>query len=247
MTEPASSGSAEAPEPLTRRRLRTGSGIAQAGSQEFSLAAAVGGPRGVAEAVLPGLVFVLWFTVTRDLQPAVIGAVLTAVALVVARLVTRGSVTQALGGLGGVLVCAFVAARTGEAADFYLPGFLLNAGYASVYALSTLRFPRIGPMPAWGPYPVIGLLIGPLVGEGLAWRRDPARLRAYRQVTWLWVGMFALRLLVQLPLYAAGMVGALGAARLVMGVPLFAVTAWMSWLILRAVPATTPEPARTAS
>jgi hypothetical protein len=149
-------------------------------------------------------------------------------------------VTQALTGLVGVVICALVAARTGDAANFYLPGFLLNAGYAAVYALSTLRFPRLGPVPAWGPYPVIGLLIGPLVGEGLAWRSDPRRLRAYRLVTWLWVGMFVLRLLVQLPLYAADAVTALGAARLAMGVPLFGLTVWLSWLVLRGVPTATP-------
>jgi hypothetical protein len=160
--------------------------------------------------------------------------------LVAVRVVTRSTVGPAVSGLVGVGVCALVAARTGEAADFYLPGFLVNAGYAAGYAISTLRFPRIGPVPAWGPFPVVGLLVGPLVGEGLAWRRDPRRLRAYRQVTWLWVAMFVLRLAVQLPLYAAGMVGALGAARLAMGLPLFALTAWLSWLVLRAVPLAVP-------
>jgi hypothetical protein len=221
------------------------SGLAQAAGQEFSLAEAVGGRRGVVEAVLPGALFVSWFTVTQDLRQSVVAAVGAAVLLVAARAVTRSPVTQAVSGLVGVLICAWVARRTGNAADFYLPGFLLNAGYGLGYALSTLRYPRLGPVPAWGPYPVIGLLIGPLVGEGLAWRHDPRRLRAYRQVTWLWVAMFALRLLVQLPLYAAGMVAPLGAARLAMGIPLFALTAWLSWLVLRAVPTATPTAATT--
>lgn len=216
-------------------------GLAQAGGEEFSVARAVGGPRGLVEAVLPGLLFVTWFTVTQDLRGSLVAAVGAACLLVLARLVTRSSVTQSLSGLVGVGICAWAAARTGEAADFYAPGFLLNAGYALIYALSTLRFPRIGPVPAWGPFPVIGLLIGPVVGEGLAWRSDPRRLRAYRQVTWLWVAMFVLRLVVQVPLYLAGAVGALGVARLVMGVPLFAFTAWLSWLVLRRVPLARPQ------
>ncbi|MFP5335987.1 MAG: DUF3159 domain-containing protein [Actinomycetes bacterium] len=232
--------------PVTRRalrdatRARTG-GIAQAAGEDFSLAEAVGGPRGVVEAVLPGLLFVSWFTVTRELGSALTASLLAAGLLVVARVVTRSNPTQALGGLIGVGICAWAASRTGDAVDFYAPGFLLNIGYAVVYAASTVRYPRVGPVPAWGPFPVIGLLIGPLVGEGLAWRHDPRRLRAYRQVTWLWVGMFALRLVVQLPLYFAGAVGALGVARLVMGVPLFALTAWLTWLVLRRVPAATPR------
>jgi hypothetical protein len=59
--------------------------------------------------------------------------------------------------------------------------------------------------------------------------------------------MFLLRLAVQLPLYAAGMVGALGAARLAMGLPLFGLTAYLSWLVLRQVPlARHPTPADQA-
>jgi hypothetical protein len=231
-------------EPPSRRALREAgrsrSGIAQAAGEDFSIAEAVGGPRGIVEALLPGLLFVSWFTVTRDLQGSLVASLVAAGVLVTARVAMRSNVTQSVSGLIGVAICAWAASRTGEAVDFYAPGFLLNAGYAVVYALSTLRFPKVGPVPAWGPFPVIGLLIGPLVGEGLAWRRDPRRLRAYRQVTWLWVGMFVLRLLVQLPLYFAGAVGALGVARLAMGVPLFAVTAWLSWLVLRRVPVARP-------
>lgn len=224
--------------PLSRRAARAGAAIAQPERERFSLADAVGGPRGVVEAVLPGLLFVSWFTVTEDLRDSLVVAVGAAVVLVAARLVTRSGVTQALSGLVGVVLCAVVAARTGRAEDFYLLGFLTNIAYAAVYAVSTVRWPRIGRVPAWGPFPVIGLLLGPLLGEGLAWRRDPPRLRAYVLVTWLWVGMFLLRLAVQLPLYAAGSVAALGVARLVMGVPLFALTAWLTWMVLRAVPTT---------
>lgn len=216
-------------------------GLAQAAGEEFSLAEAVGGPRGVVEALLPGLLFVSWFTVTRDLDGALVAALGAAGLLVGARVVTGSNVSQAFAGAVGVAISAWAAARTGEAASYYLPGFLLNAGYAALYAASTLRYPRLGPVPAWGPFPVIGVLVGPLVGEGLAWRRDPARLRAYRQVTWLWVAMFVVRLVVQVPLYLADAVGALGAARLVMGVPLFALTAYLTWLVLRRVPPAQPH------
>ena len=53
--------------------------------------------------------------------------------------------------------------------------------------------------------------------------------------------MFALRLAVEVPLYLTGAagVGALGVARLVLGLPLFALTAWFVWLLVR-------DPARPA-
>jgi hypothetical protein len=52
-------------------------------------------------------------------------------------------------------------------------------------------------------------------------------------VTWIWVGVFGLRLAVQLPMYIAGAVVALGVAKVAMGLPLFAVGMWLSWLVLR--------------
>lgn len=68
------------------------------------------------------------------------------------------------------------------------------------------------------------------------WRHDAGLMRRYAIATWLWIGMFALRLAVQLPLYLTEMVGWLGTARLVMGIPLFAVTLWVTWLLVRRDP-----------
>ena len=49
----------------------------------------------------------------------------------------------------------------------------------------------------------------------------------------MWAGLFSLRLAVQLPLYLAGAVVALGVARIAMGVPLFAIGIWLTWLLMR--------------
>lgn len=235
----------------SRRQLRelaggrSGAGIAQAGREDFSLGASIGGPRGVVEALLPGILFVTAFSVTRNLRLSIALAVGAAVLAVLARAVTRSNPTQAVSGVVGVVVCAIFAARSGEARDFYVPGFWVNLGYGAVYLLSTVPFRRfrlpgtsvhVGP----GPFPLLGLLLGPLTGEGLSWRRDPQRLRAYQRVTWLWAAVFALRLAVQLPLYFADAVGPLGVARLAMGVPLFATAAWLTWMVLRSVPVAAP-------
>jgi hypothetical protein len=50
------------------------------------------------------------------------------------------------------------------------------------------------------------------------------------------VGLFLLRIAVQLPLYLAGYINALGIARLVMGYPLFIAVAWGTWVIIKQVP-----------
>lgn len=67
------------------------------------------------------------------------------------------------------------------------------------------------------------------------WRGDAALMRRYALATWLWVGMFALRLAVQVPLFVAGedAIAWLGTARLVMGIPLWALTLWATWLLVR--------------
>ncbi|GAB3157847.1 DUF3159 domain-containing protein [Myceligenerans halotolerans] len=66
-----------------------------------------------------------------------------------------------------------------------------------------------------------------------AWRADPAKMRAYTIATWLWVGMFALRLVVKTPLYFAGTVAWLGTFHLVLGVPLFALVLFGCWIVIR--------------
>lgn len=195
---------------------------------------ALGGKLGVAESGLPSAIFIVIYTVNGQvLEPALWAALATAGAMTVYRIVRRGSLKYALGGMFGVALSAFIASRTGNAANFYLPGLIWQGGYAVLYLVSIL----VG-------WPLIGVILGPLLGEGFTWRDHPERRRAYTQVTWLWFGMFALRFAVQLPLYLLGMTVALGWVKLAMGWPIFALVAWMSYLILtKAPPPRPPSPA----
>lgn len=138
------------------------------------------------------------------------------------RLARGQSLRFALAGFAGVAVAAFIASRTGRAEDFFLPGLLLNLAYASAYLVSI--------MVRW---PLLGVLLGPMLGDGMAWRRDPVKARAYSRASWVWVGLFTTRLAVQLPFYLTGSLLALGVARTAMGLPAFALTIWLSYLILR--------------
>jgi hypothetical protein len=67
----------------------------------------------------------------------------------------------------------------------------------------------------------------------MSWRDDPGAVRSYSRASWIWVALFSLRLAVQLPLYLASALTALGVARIAMGIPLFAIGIWLSWLVLR--------------
>ena len=101
------------------------------------LAEALGGAHGLADSSLPGLAFVVAYTISgSDLQTAIVGRVGVAVVLTAVRLARRETLQFAFAGLVGVGIAAFIAERTGRAEDFFLPGLLLNAGYALAYAIS---------------------------------------------------------------------------------------------------------------
>lgn len=184
---------------------------------------ALGGPQGIADSSIPALAFVLAYTFNgNELNSAAWIAVGIAAVITVVRLARKESLQFALAGFAGVAIAAFIASRTGKAEDFFLPGLLLNAGYALAYVVSIVI-----------RWPLIGVILGPLGGEGMAWRKDPAMVRLYSRASWIWVGVFALRLAVQLPLYLAGALLALGIAKTAMGLPIFLLAIWLTYLVLR--------------
>ena len=188
-----------------------------------SIADAVGGPLGVAESVVPAAAYVLTYTVSgQDTTISLIVAVGLGVLFGVARLIRRQTVQFALAGIAGLALSAYVVSRTGRAADFFLPGLLANAGYALAYLISIIV-----------RWPLLGVIVATLRGGDMSWRKDPRQVRDFSRASWVWVVLFSLRLAVQLPLYLADAVTALGVARIAMGIPLFAVGIWLSWLILR--------------
>ena len=195
---------------------------------------AVGGPLGMAETALPGVAFVVAYTATgSDIDKAAIVAVGLALVLAVAALIRRQSPRHALSGLFGVAFAAFIASRTNSAANYFLPGLLTNCAMVSALVISI--FVR---------WPLIGVIVTNLDGEGPGWRDDPVRVRAFRKATWLWAALFSARLVVQVPLYLADAVVALGVARTAMGIPLFAVGLWLTWLLVRGARAPAPPPAQ---
>lgn len=220
-------------------------GVRALAGEEFSAAQAIGGVRGLVEAVLPGLVFVVAFVIfTPDLVVPLVSSVVAALVLVVARLVQRTPVTQALSGLLGIAIGVVWAWTSGEAENYYAGGLLVNAAYLVVLLVSiVVRRPVVG-------YVVEALRAGltpeavkaeanrgddqPSVLSALtAWRADPAKMRTYAIATWLWVGLFGLRLAVKTPLYFAGDIAWLGTFHLLLGVPLWALVLYLTWYVVR--------------
>jgi hypothetical protein len=187
--------------------------------------AAFGGKKGLIDSGIPSVIFLVFLNVTDRLNTALFASIAISALLTIIRLAKRDTIQHSLSGFIGVLICAWFANRTGNASDVYLPKLLTNLGYGTVYLIANL----VG-------WPVMGLVLGPILGENLLWRNHPERKRAYIMASWLWVAMFFTRIAVQYPIYRSGNVNLLGTVNLAMGYPLFIATAYGSWMILKNAP-----------
>lgn len=183
----------------------------------------LGGSGSAVDASLPPVAFGLgWFFGGQSI--AVGGAAAVVVSALIAGWRLRGGARPlaVLVSLLVVVVGALIALRTGHAADFFLIRVASNA--ASVLVWLTSIAVR---------WPLLGVIVGTVLRQGKSWRRDPALLRAYSRASWVWVGQYAVRLTVFIPLWMDGRVFALGTAQLVLTWPLVALCVVTSWWVLR--------------
>jgi hypothetical protein len=196
--------------------------LSQVFAEQFSFEQAVGGPRGMIEAVVPMTLFSVVFGLGASMRTSLIAAVGSAVVFAIWRVASRQPLTHAVSGLLGIALGAYLAMRTGRAENFVLPSLVKNSVQAVVFGVSALT-----------RWPLVGLVLGLVRGEGLQWRQDLPRMRAYRRATWVWCGMFVVRLAVQVPLWLAGAAAVLGFANVLLGLPLFGAVLWLTWSIVR--------------
>jgi uncharacterized protein DUF3159 len=184
---------------------------------------ALGGLGALLDIGLPWIAFLIVYAATgHNLRTALIVAVACGAAVAVLRLLRKQPLRNVAGGFVGVLISAWVANRTGNAKDVYLPGFFINLGYFALYSLTALI-----------RWPLFGVLYGVITQTGMEWRRDPAMLRGFTRSTLVFAGLFAFRLVVQVPLYLVDSLNALGIAKVGMGLPLYALALWLSYAVLR--------------
>lgn len=196
----------------------------------------LGGWRGLVESSVPVVVFV-FVNIIADLNPALIASVGVAVAIAALRLIQRRPIRHAVNGLFGVGVGAFIAWRTGDEKDFYLPGILYGIGYGLALLLSVAV-----------RQPLVGWIWSVIVAGGKSeWRTDPKLIRLFSRLTVLWGVVWLAKVGVQAALYIADQDTALGVARLVLGYPpyllLLAFTVWAVRRETRSAPETEAAPA----
>lgn len=191
----------------------------------------LGGRWAALDATAPAVAFVAgWLISGRSLGWGAGAALVTGAVVAVVRGHRGDRPLAALLGLLGVSVAALIALYTGRAADFFLVQLLSNVASALVWAVSVLV-----------RWPLLGVIVGGMLGQRTSWRRDPALLRAYSLASWVWVGQYLIRIAVFTPLWMTGAVVALGAARVALSWPLIAACVAVSGAVLiRALPANHP-------
>nr|WP_245659383.1 DUF3159 domain-containing protein [Streptomyces ochraceiscleroticus] len=188
---------------------------------------AFGGVWGMVDTTVPGLVFVLIYTIKRDIHLAAIIALGLTVVLALARLARRETLKHAFSGVFGVAIGAVFAMMSGDAKNFYLPGMLYTLGLAVVYVLSALF-----------KYPLIGVLLGPMLRENLSWRtRNPGRFKAYTKSTYAWGFILLAKSAILFPLYWWGDATQLGWVKVALGIPPFLLCVYLTWIFLAKAPA----------
>ncbi len=195
--------------------------------RQESLASLLGGRGGAIDASLPPLAFVAgWLLWSHSIGAGAIAAVLCGVVIGVMRVVRGERPRAVILSVLLVVAAALVALYTGRVEDFFLIQLLSNVASALAWAGSiAVR------------WPLLGVVVGTLLGQKARWRRDPALLRAYSVASWAWVSQYVLRVAVFTPLWLDAQVFWLATVRAALSWPLQIVCILVSgWLLRRALP-----------
>jgi Protein of unknown function (DUF3159) len=187
----------------------------------YQLLASFGGARGMIESTLPFVAFTVAWLTGRELYPALIAAVGTALLAAVVRLMQRQSLRFVATAIIPTAIAALVATRTGRAEDVFLPGILYN-GALALLSLFTIAI----------RWPLVGFILGAAIGDPTGWAKDRGLVKMTTKLTAVLAIPYVTRFVVQLPLFLAGQVVLLGISKVVLGWPLLLAALFAIGLLL---------------
>ncbi|MFG3343025.1 DUF3159 domain-containing protein [Glycomyces sp. NPDC048151] len=197
--------------------------------RQDTLVSLLGGKRGAFDATAPVVVFILtWMLTGNSIAWAAGASLFSAGVIAVVRLRQRTKPRAVVLGLLSVAVACLIVLYTGRAQDILLPRIVSNAASALVWA-GFIVFRR----------PLLGLIVGGLLGQKTRWRRDPDLLRAYSAASWVWVAMYSLRVAILTPFWNSDeerlAVVAGGIAQVALSWPLLVLCLIVSGWVIRAI------------
>jgi hypothetical protein len=155
------------------------------------------------------------------LNTAAAVAVGLGVVLAIERLIRRKPVINAIGGLLGTGLAAFIAVRSGKAETYFVPKLLQQLGLFVIFAGSAaIR------------RPLTGYIIATFYRADPGWVNLPPVKRAMTEFTLAWAALFAFRAGVYGILIATGRVGWLAVASIAMGLPAFGALIFLGYRYL---------------
>jgi len=173
------------------------------------------------ESTLPFIAFTIAWLISRELYPALIAAVGTALIAAVVRLMQRQSLRFVAAAIIPTAIAAFVATRTGRAEDVFLPGILYN-GALALLSIFTIAI----------RWPLVGFILGAAIGDPTGWAKDRGLVKMTTKLTAALAIPYITRFVVQMPLFLAGQVVLLGVSKVVLGWPLLLAALFVIGLML---------------
>lgn len=200
-------------------------------TREESLSRLLGGGKAAIEGSVPPFAFlVAWLASGGELFTAVVWSLMASTAVLAFALVERRTPKAVFIGMLMTVLAAMIAYYTGEARNFFLIQLLSNAASALVWVVSIV----IG-------WPLLGLIVGGVIGTKTRWRRDPVLVRAYRRASWIWVLQYVIRVAVFTVLYALDQTTLLAIMRAALTYPLIiACVAVSGWVLFASIPGSHP-------
>ncbi len=175
-------------------------------------------PRALLDTTVAPVAFVIVYAITKDVNPSAIVAVAIGVLIAIERLIRRRPVVNAVGGLFGTGLAAFIAVRSGRAEGFFVPKMLYQLALAVVFAGSALI-----------RKPLTGFIIAQIYRAEPGWADLPPVRRVMTEYTLAWAALFGLRGAVYAVLIYYGRVGSLAVASLAMGLPAFGLLLFLGY------------------
>lgn len=224
-----------------QKQLENSELLKQLNAEEFNLLSTVGGVRGLLESTLPGLLFVVLYAFTQELKYPLGAALSIAIIFMGIRMLTKKSLTYALSGALGVGIGVAWAWFSGRGENFFSLGLITGSAYGTVIILANL----LG-------FPVASMALSGIWNLPWKWWRNQQYLaenqlqklaKAANLVSWIWAGLFILRVGLQLPFWLSGNITVLGILKLILGIPPFVLCVWLSWALLHPLKPTTNTPA----
>jgi hypothetical protein len=192
--------------------------------REETFAQLLGGRSAALDATLPSIAFVAgWLLTNHSVEWGALIALATAVVVGTVRLWRGDKIRAVLIGAFVVSLAAMVAIYTGRAIDFFLVQLLTNAASGLAFVVS------------WAVrWPLLGVIIGALLGQRTRWRQDPDLLRAYGRATLVYSIQYGIRVIVFGYLWWQNDVIASGIARVALSWPLYVLMLAPTWWVFRA-------------